>query len=95
MGRVTGKVALITGGARGQGRSHGPDDPRSRHIPWLAMGPGVRADNDLTLHADLVVNTEDTFATAMYALGLKVPAYADGKPITQIFVDAPKAAAEK
>jgi arylsulfatase A-like enzyme len=64
---------------------HGPNDPRSRHIPWIVVGPGVRANYDLTRAADLHVNTEDTFATACYVLGIPLPADIDGKPVLAIF----------
>src|SRR4051794_7510146 len=48
----------------GQGWGHGPNDPRSRHIPWIAAGPGVLRNYDLSRFGTLVINTEDTFATA-------------------------------
>ena len=35
-------LVLVTADHGGAGRSHLPDDPRSRHIPWIAAGPGVR-----------------------------------------------------
>jgi len=71
----------------GAGKSHGPNDPRSRHIPWIARGPGIRKNYDLTRDAALTVNTEDTFATACWLLGLRMPSPIDGKPIEQILAD--------
>jgi len=65
----------------GAGRTHGPDDARSRHIPWVIAGPGIRHNLDLTIFPDLVINTEDTFATACWALGITPPANIDGKII--------------
>jgi hypothetical protein len=69
----------------GAGKSHGADDPRSRFIPWIAVGPGVCANVDLTIHANLAVRTEDTFATAAYVLGITTSKPVDGKPVMEIF----------
>jgi predicted AlkP superfamily pyrophosphatase or phosphodiesterase len=68
----------------GAGLGHGANDPRSRFIPWLAAGPGVRVGYDLTILAPLVVGTEDTFATTSYMLGLPLDPNLDGKPVLQI-----------
>ena len=75
---------LITSDHGGAGRSHGPDDPRSRHIPWIAFGPGISKNIDLTIYDTLNIDTEDTFATACYLLGIHIHKPVDGKPITQI-----------
>jgi len=48
------------------------------------VGPGVRRGFDLTRYADLTVDTEDTFATACYFLGLVPSPRIDGKPLRQI-----------
>jgi arylsulfatase A-like enzyme len=68
----------------GQGPTHGPNDPRSRHIPWIAVGPGIRKNYDLTRFGDLTINTEDTFATACTLMHIPLPEYLDGKFINQI-----------
>ena len=73
----------------GAGKTHGPDDPRSRHIPWIITGPGVQPGFDLTQLPELVVNTEDTCATACYLLGLSQLPYFDGKPVLAAFVNPP------
>ena len=75
---------LITADHGGAGRMHGPDDPRSRHIPWIAVGPGIRPDLDLTIYGDLTIDTEDTFSTLCYLLDIPIVRKVDGKPITQI-----------
>jgi len=77
-------LIIISADHGGQGKTHGPNDPRSRHIPWIAVGPGIKKDYDLTRHADLVVNTEDTFATACHLLRIRVPGKVDGKFVNQI-----------
>lgn len=78
-------VIILTADHGGAGRTHGPDDPRSRHIPWIVAGPGVRKNLDLTTYADLTINTEDTFATASYVLKIPLAKNIDGKPIKEAF----------
>jgi predicted AlkP superfamily pyrophosphatase or phosphodiesterase len=73
----------------GAGLTHGADDARSRHIPWIAVGPGVRKNFDLTQSAALEVRTEDTCATACYLLGLPQAPYFDGHPVMLAFEVAP------
>ena len=79
-------VVIMSADHGGAGKSHGPNDPRSRHIPWIINGPGVRRGYDLTRDAALTVNTEDTFATACWFLGLKT-GKVDGKPVEQVLAD--------
>lgn len=81
-------VVIVSADHGGAGRTHGPDDTRSRHIPWIAAGPGVRKGYDLTQLAELDVRTEDTAATACYLLGLPLPDYLDGKPVLAAFLVA-------
>lgn len=69
----------------GAGLTHGADDARSRHIPWIACGPGARKNFDLTQSAALEVRTEDTCATACYLLGLPQAPYFDGHPVMLAF----------
>ena len=71
----------------GMGISHGGEDPRSRHIPWILVGPGIRKNYDLTRDPTLTVNTEDTFATMCFLLGLKPDENIDGKPIEAALED--------
>jgi predicted AlkP superfamily pyrophosphatase or phosphodiesterase len=78
-------VVILTADHGGAGLTHGPDDARSRHIPWIATGPGTLKNVDLTQHAALEVNTEDTCATACWLLGLPLPPYFDGKPVLAAF----------
>jgi arylsulfatase A-like enzyme len=76
---------LVSADHGGAGRTHGPEDARSRHIPWIAVGPGIRKNLDLTTYSKLDVNTEDTFATVCWLMGIPVPTTSlDGKPIKQI-----------
>jgi arylsulfatase A-like enzyme len=82
-------LVIVTADHGGAGRGHGADDPRSRHIPWIATGPGIKP-GDLTQFAELEVRTEDTAATACYVLGLGQFPYFDGKPVLLAFENAPK-----
>jgi len=63
-------LVIVTADHGGAGKNHGPDDPRSRHIPWIAVGPHVRKHLDLTTYPKLEVNTYDTFATACWVMGI-------------------------
>ena len=79
---------IVSADHGGSARSHGRGDVRSRYIPWIFVGPGVRANFDLTrLGKDYDIATYDTFATACYLLGLPVPGDSDGKPILAAFED--------
>jgi arylsulfatase A-like enzyme len=76
-------AVLVTADHGGAGRQHGPDDARSRHIPWILAGPGIRRNYDLTL-TQIDINTEDTFATACWLLGAPLTRHdIDGKPIRE------------
>jgi len=81
-GGMEGTLVLVTSDHGGAGLEHGPDDPRSRTIPWILSGPGVRRGQDLTQYADLEINTEDTFATICWRMGIPVPGTIDGHPVT-------------
>jgi predicted AlkP superfamily pyrophosphatase or phosphodiesterase len=82
-------VVILSADHGGAGKGHGGDDARSRHIPWVVSGPGVQAGRDLTLDAKLQVRTEDTAATVCWLLGLPLPDYFDGHPVTSAFNAAP------
>jgi hypothetical protein len=78
-------VVILTADHGGAGFTHGPDDARSRHIPWIIVGPGVKHGYDLTRVAKLQVRTEDSAATILYLLGLPRPSDLDGRPVTAAF----------
>lgn len=75
---------IVTSDHGGAGYQHGPDDMRSRNIPWIITGPGIRKNIDLTTNNTLVVNTEDTFATASYLLNIPIDEDIDGKAVLQV-----------
>jgi phosphopentomutase len=78
-------LVILSADHGGAGFTHGADDTRSRHIPWIAVGPGVKRGFDLTQLAALEVRTEDTAATICYLLGLPQQLYFDGKPVLAAF----------
>ena len=78
-------VIILSADHGGAGRTHGANDFRSRHIPWICAGPGVLEGQDLTNFRDLVINTEDTYATACWLMGLDPGSDIDGKAIKQVF----------
>jgi arylsulfatase A-like enzyme len=50
-------------------------------IPWVAWGKSVKAGTTLTRP----VNTTDTTATALWLLGVPIPAQLDGRPVYEAF----------
>jgi predicted AlkP superfamily pyrophosphatase or phosphodiesterase len=81
-------LIILSADHGGAARSHGKDDVRSRYIPWIAVGPGIRKNFDLTTFKDLTINTEDTFATACAFMSIPPGDNIDGKPITQMLQGA-------
>jgi predicted AlkP superfamily pyrophosphatase or phosphodiesterase len=76
---------ILTSDHGGHGRTHGPEDPRSRTIPWIAVGPGIRKNFDLTLlGADSQIETYDTFTTTCTMMGIPIQRKVKGKFIPQI-----------
>jgi predicted AlkP superfamily pyrophosphatase or phosphodiesterase len=74
-------LIILTADHGGHNRVHSGAKRIDREIPWIACGPGVRENNELTAE----VSTVDTAATVLYALGLEIPADLAGKPRTEIF----------
>ncbi|HEV7299941.1 MAG TPA: ectonucleotide pyrophosphatase/phosphodiesterase [Tepidisphaeraceae bacterium] len=84
-GLTDSTVLILSADHGGAGRSHGANDARSRHIPWIAVGPGIAKNIDLTHFRDRKIDTEDTFATACWLLGIDPSgANVSGKPVTEI-----------
>ncbi|MBW2464271.1 MAG: alkaline phosphatase family protein [Deltaproteobacteria bacterium] len=69
-------LVVITADHGGHGRSHGSARGVDRRIPWIAFGGpaehGARIDH---------VDTQDTAATVLEALGLPRPPSMDGRPV--------------
>ena len=71
---------IVSSDHGGTGLNHGPDDPRSKFIPWIASGPGIQKGFDLTRYPKLDIHTEDTFATTCWLLAIPQTLGEDGKP---------------
>jgi Type I phosphodiesterase / nucleotide pyrophosphatase len=87
LGLTDSTFLLVSADHGGTGLSHGGPDPRSRTIPWIAAGPGVRRNYDLTREPRLRVRTEDTFATVSMMLGLPQSSRVQGRPVVQILAE--------
>jgi arylsulfatase A-like enzyme len=77
-------VVILTADHGGAGRSHGSEDVRSRHIPWIVVGPGIRKGYDLTNNRDLTVEVYDTFTTLCVLLDIKIGRKVSGKFVEDI-----------
>jgi predicted AlkP superfamily pyrophosphatase or phosphodiesterase len=87
-GLADSTIVIVSADHGGSGKKHGANDPRSLYIPWIASGPGIRRNFDLTSLRELTIRTEDTFATACFVLGIPLPAGTQGRPVVQIMEDA-------
>lgn len=84
-GLIDDTLIIVSADHGGHNRVHSGAKKIDREIPWIACGPGVREDFVITEP----LSTMDTAATALYALGLPIPAEIEGKPRTDIFTEAP------
>ena len=80
-GLLEDTLIIVSADHGGHNRVHSGATLIDRAIPWIACGPGVKSG--VTLEDQ--VSTVDTAATALYALGLKVPPSMVGKPRLDIF----------
>lgn len=74
-------VVIISADHGGHDKTHGENIPDDMTIPWIAWGKGVKKHFTITD----AVTTYDTAATALWLLGVPVPAELDGKPVKQAF----------
>jgi predicted AlkP superfamily pyrophosphatase or phosphodiesterase len=76
-------LVILTADHGGAAKGHEMNDSRSHFIPWIASGPGLRKDFDLTLLGDRTIRIEDTFPTACVFLGLDIGEHCDGTPVLE------------
>jgi predicted AlkP superfamily pyrophosphatase or phosphodiesterase len=74
-------VVIVTADHGGHKKGHGTSLPADMNIPWVAWGRNVNKGFAITAP----VNTCDTAATALWLLGIPIPASFDGKPVTSAF----------
>jgi predicted AlkP superfamily pyrophosphatase or phosphodiesterase len=80
-GIADSSVIIISADHGGHGLGHGENIPEDMTIPWVAWGKGVKKNVTITDP----VTTYDTAATALWLLGVPLPAEFDGKPVKQAF----------
>jgi predicted AlkP superfamily pyrophosphatase or phosphodiesterase len=78
-------VIILTADHGGHAKTHGTRSPEDMTIPWVIWGAGVKKNFTITAP----VTTYDSAATALYALGIPLPADFDGKPVLSAFEAAP------
>jgi predicted AlkP superfamily pyrophosphatase or phosphodiesterase len=81
-------VMIVTADHGGHGRDHGTDAPEDVLIPWIVWGAGVQSG---TIAAP--IHTFDTAATALWIIGVPVPARWEGRPVATAFQPSAVAAA--
>ena len=74
-------VVIISADHGGHEKTHGENIPEDMTIPWIAWGKGVKKGFAITEP----VTTYDSAATALWLLGVPLPAEFDGKPVRQAF----------
>jgi predicted AlkP superfamily pyrophosphatase or phosphodiesterase len=80
-GATEDTLIILSADHGGHNHTHSGRQKEDLLIPWIAAGPGVRANYRI----QTPVRTVDTAATALYALGLPIPADLEGRPVTEIF----------
>ncbi len=74
-------VIIISADHGGHDKTHGLDIPDDMEIPWIAWGKGVKRGFAISD----AVTTYDSTATALWLLGVPIPAEFDGKPVKSAF----------
>ncbi|MDR3710988.1 MAG: alkaline phosphatase family protein [Capsulimonadaceae bacterium] len=75
-------VFIMSADHGGHDHTHGLRIPDDMTIPWITYGAGVRKHFSITQP----VVTYDTAATALWLLGIKLPADFDGQPVASAYV---------
>ena len=73
-------TVIITADHGGHAHTHGTTQPVDMTIPWIVWGQGVQRGDTLS-----GIRTMDTAATALWMLGVSVPASFEGKPVSGAF----------
>jgi arylsulfatase A-like enzyme len=81
IGLLEGALIILTADHGGHDLTHGTYQAEDMTIPWIIYGVGVSAG----LAIDVPVSIMDTAATAVWGLGLPIPADWDGRPVVEAF----------
>jgi predicted AlkP superfamily pyrophosphatase or phosphodiesterase len=73
-------TVIVTADHGGHNHTHGTTQPVDVTIPWIVWGQGVQRGDTLS-----GIRTMDTAATALWMLGVAVPASFEGKPVAPAF----------
>jgi predicted AlkP superfamily pyrophosphatase or phosphodiesterase len=76
-------LILLTADHGGAAKAHLSNDPRAGFIPWIASGPGIRKNFDMSSLSRLI-RIVDTFATACAFLGLDPGKDNEGKAVLEM-----------
>ncbi|MBN2084244.1 MAG: alkaline phosphatase family protein [Anaerolineales bacterium] len=74
-------IVILTADHGGHGLTHGTYQKEDMTIPWIIYGFGVSEGVPI----DVPVSIMDTAATAVWGLGLGIPADWDGRPVVEAF----------
>ncbi|MGB7537203.1 MAG: alkaline phosphatase family protein [Anaerolineales bacterium] len=80
-GLLDNAFIILTADHGGHDQTHGTPQKEDMTIPWIIYGSGVLAGVPI----DVPVSIMDTAATAVWGLGLAVPADWDGRPVVEAF----------
>jgi hypothetical protein len=80
-GLLDNAFIILTADHGGHDQTHGTYQKEDMTIPWIIYGSGVLAGVPI----DVPVSIMDTAATAVWGLGLTVPADWDGRPVVEAF----------
>jgi phosphopentomutase len=73
---------LVQADHGGQERNHGTDTPLDMTIPWMIMGPKIKAGHEIEAPVSLL----DTAPTLARLLGLAAHDHWEGRPVDEAFV---------
>ncbi len=73
-------IIILTSDHGGKRKSHGGKSLKEVEIPWIVYGKGISNKGIL----DSTIVTYDTGATIAYMLGLTIPEFWRGRPITEM-----------
>jgi predicted AlkP superfamily pyrophosphatase or phosphodiesterase len=76
-------TVIVTADHGGSQNGHGTTAAIHMTIPWIVVGPGVKAGNQLSVR----VNTYDTAVTAAFVLGFRMPDV-NGRVVSEAFAAA-------